>query len=267
MGALCALTLGTAGTFAACKKNPVDAGLEYLLDNAFVGFYEASDGTQIELVPVTGGWDGFIRKVGTALTSIGARTGDRYFVGMTPTGKYSEYRGYIETKSGRQALGTVTLWGGGMIEVKWDTSDDMILQHLLFNKIATPSTPGTPNPGNPGTPSGDIELLYLKNLEGADLSSKVYKVTVPSGAKKLVVKTFEEDINGHNLGDLFVKRGSQPSVSRTPSYSWTADCASVNPNREDDICSFTNPAAGDWYIMLYGYHAYYATSLRVTYSK
>ena len=80
-------------------------------------------------------------------------------------------------------------------------------------------TPSTPNPGTGGgTSQGDIELLYLKNLEGNDRSSKVYKVTVPSGAKKLVVKTFEEDINGHNLGDLFVKRGSQPTVTQSPSY-------------------------------------------------
>ena len=267
VGALCALTLGTAGTFAACKKNPIDAGIELALDNSFAGFYEASDGTQVE---ITFGGDGFraeVRKVGSTVFPVPVKVGDSYMIGMGPTGKPGEYRGYVTTKSGFLDWGTVTL-SAGHATVAWDKPTDVIPTQASFNKIATPSTPTTPTtPSNPGTPStDDIELLYKKNLEGNEKSETVYTVTVPSGAKKLVVKTFEEDIYGHNLGDLYVKFGSRPTIVTAPKLTST-ECNSVNSNREDEVCTFTNPAAGTWYITLYGYHAYYGTSLRVTYSK
>jgi hypothetical protein len=191
------------------------------------------------------------------------KAGDEYMFSMYSSGTPGQYSGYVMARNAFLVRGRLTI-ANSRLSVSWDDPKDAIAAHSAFNKIATPSQPS--NPGTPTPSTGDIDLLYLKNLEGNEGSTKTYKVTVPSGAKKLVVKTFEEDAFGHNLADLFVRRGSAPTVNPAP-YNWAADCASVNPNRENETCTFTNPAAGDWYILVYGYHAYYATSLRVTYSK
>ena len=67
-----------------------------------------------------------------------------------------------------------------------------------------------------------------------------------------------------NTADLFVRRGSAPTVTKTPTYSWVADCFGIKPNREDEVCVFDNPASGTWYIMLFGYNTYFSSQLKVT---
>ena len=49
--------------------------------------------------------------------------------------------------------------------------------------------------------------------------------------------------------------------------TFTADCAAVQPNRETERCVVNNPPAGDYYIMVYGYHEYWGAKLTVTATK
>ena len=89
---------------------------------------------------------------------------------------------------------------------------------------------------------------------------------VPTGTKQLRVTTTEDNQYGGNLGDLFVRRGSRPTASHHP-YVWTADCKSIESNRTPEECVINNPTAGTWHILLYGYHAYWGTTLKATITK
>ena len=106
-----------------------------------------------------------------------------------------------------------------------------------------------------GSTSGATPLtngIAVNNLAGAAGSSRLYVITVPTGATGLTVRTS----GGTGDVDLYVRRGSPP----TPS---TADCGSEDVSTTES-CSFTNPSAGEWYILLVGYEAYSGVTLTAT---
>ncbi len=75
--------------------------------------------------------------------------------------------------------------------------------------------------------------------------SQYVSFTVPAGVTSMEVRTSEMTSPcTYNAADLYVRRGSQPTVS-------TADCISDNVNRQQDFCQFTNPQSGTWWVMLY----------------
>jgi Zn-dependent metalloprotease len=83
---------------------------------------------------------------------------------------------------------------------------------------------------------------------------KHYKLTVPASQTSLVINMS----GGTGDGDMYVKLGAQPTSSSydyRPYKSGNAESVSV-----------TNPAAGDWYISIYGYAACSGVSLVATYS-
>lgn len=87
------------------------------------------------------------------------------------------------------------------------------------------------------------------SISGAVDSKRLYKITVPSGQIKLEVK-----ITGSTGDcDLYVRYGAQPTEAL-----WDFRPYSGGSN-ETVVAS--NPAAGDWYIMLDGYTAYSGVSL------
>lgn len=120
--------------------------------------------------------------------------------------------------------------------------------------------------GGTGTTTGETKLIDM-DVTGKKGELKTVSFSVPTGTKKMVVRTNEPTINYRNLADLFVKRGSKPSVSISPSYSWTADYYSMTPNREIKICTITNPSSGTWYAGLYGYNMDFQSRLTVTITK
>ncbi len=247
--------------FAACEKNPVDAVLENVVN--WEGYFMASDGTVIQL----DGSDAFILKVG----SVGIKkVNDKYMIGMAPTGnKDGEFRGYSLTKSGFYDFATVQLTGNSLT-LRWDKAGDVVSTQQSWSATSKPTPIPSPSTGGGPTtpPTGSLTtLLSQSGIEGNEKSSRFYTITVPAGTTRLYVQT-TEDTGGRNLADLFVRRGSQPSVNNAnEQYTWTAECASVLPNRESEVCSFSNPPAGTWYILLYGYHAYWGTTLKATITK
>jgi hypothetical protein len=91
-------------------------------------------------------------------------------------------------------------------------------------------------------------------VSGAIGSWNYYKITVPSGQTSLVIPIS----GGTGDADLYVKLGAQPT-------STVYDYRSIVSGNADSI-TVTNPAAGDWYIGVYGYAAYSGVTLKATYS-
>lgn len=127
------------------------------------------------------------------------------------------------------------------------------------------STGGGGTDGGTGT---STEILINQCITGSEGDKKFLRFTLPANVKKLEIKTFEESGScDRNTADLFIRKGSDPTVTKTPSYSWVADYYGIKPNREDEICVFNNPASGQWSVMLFGYNTYFISKLKVTITK
>lgn len=93
----------------------------------------------------------------------------------------------------------------------------------------------------------------LPGQAGASGSEKFYKIDVPSGQHLLTIATS----GGSGDVDLYVKKGSKPSVS---SYDYRPYLIG-----NDEQVDVTNPAAATWYILLRGYQAYSGVTVEATY--
>ncbi|MGE5185331.1 MAG: pre-peptidase C-terminal domain-containing protein [Acidobacteriota bacterium] len=89
----------------------------------------------------------------------------------------------------------------------------------------------------------------VSNLSGATGSQQYWKITVPAGQTSLVVQIS----SGSGDADLYVRKGSKPTTS-------TYDCRPYLYGNNEK-CTFTNPVATDYYVMLRGYAAYTGVSL------
>ncbi len=91
--------------------------------------------------------------------------------------------------------------------------------------------------------------------QGASTGSwKHYKIAVPASQTSLAIVMS----GGTGDGDLYVKRGSQPTSS---SYDYRPY---LNGNNE--TVNVTNPVAGDWFISIYAYSTFSGVSIRATYA-
>ena len=95
--------------------------------------------------------------------------------------------------------------------------------------------------------------VAVTGISGATGSQKFWRLAVPAG-RSSVTFTIK---GGTGDADLYVKRGARPTTS---SY----DCRSWNAGNKDH-CTVTNPAAGDWYVMIRGYTAYTGVKLKGVY--
>jgi hypothetical protein len=138
------------------------------------------------------------------------------------------------------------------------------VNNVAASSISSGGTTG--GTGGTGTTTGETKLIDV-DVTGKKGELKTLSFVVPAGVKTMVVKTNEPTINYRNLADLFVKRGSAPSVKISPSYSWTADYYSMTPNREIKICTISNPPSGTWYVGLYGFNMDFQSRLTVTITK
>jgi len=89
----------------------------------------------------------------------------------------------------------------------------------------------------------------VTNLSGASGSQAFFKLTVPSGQTRVVFSIS----GGTGDADLYVKTGAKPTTS-------TFDCRPfLNGNSE--TCTFNNPAAGDYFVMIRGFATYSGVTL------
>ncbi|WP_018480140.1 pre-peptidase C-terminal domain-containing protein [Pontibacter roseus] len=128
-----------------------------------------------------------------------------------------------------------------------------------------------PGPG-PGTGTSR-ETIIDQVLKGDSYEKVGFSFTLPAGVKTMEIRTTESAAAYWNTADLFVRKGSAPVVAGpkpptwTPAYSWTADCHSTKSNREEEVCTFTNPGAGTWYVTLYGYNSHFSSRVLITITK
>lgn len=232
---------------SGCKK--ISDTIEEVWEGYWAGVFDLGEGWQVEL---NGERASFV----TAGTNkVGINVGDSFTIGMAQTGN-NKWRGYVRTNNGFGSL----VWGNAeIIDSKLKISPDGAASYTI-NK-------GVKNTGTSGTGGGigsNAQILIDQKVEGEKGDRKIFKVTLPTGVKQMEIRTTEvAGVYYYNLADLFVRRGSDPTVSLTPQYSWTADWHSVNPNREDEVILVTNPPAGVYHIMLYGYNSYFTSQLVV----
>ncbi|MDB4952963.1 MAG: hypothetical protein JWO36_532 [Myxococcales bacterium] len=96
--------------------------------------------------------------------------------------------------------------------------------------------------------------VAVTGLSGATNAQANFVIAVPAGQTTLTVTLS----GGSGDADLYVRSGSAPTLT-------TYDCRPYLTGNAES-CSFTNPAAGNWYIMLNGYAAYSGASLKASYS-
>lgn len=110
---------------------------------------------------------------------------------------------------------------------------------------------GVPGPAATVTLSNGVALTG----QGASTGSwKHYKINVPASQTSLAIVMS----GGTGDGDLYVKRGSQPTLS---SYDYRPY---LNGNNE--TVNVTNPIAGDWFISIYAYSTFSGVSIKATYA-
>lgn len=92
----------------------------------------------------------------------------------------------------------------------------------------------------------------VSGIAGTEDSQKFYRVTVPTGATRLLITTS----GGTGDVDLYVRFGSAPT-------STAVDCSSEGGDNTES-CEITNPAAGQWHILLMGFEAFSGLTLTAT---
>ncbi|HEY8209632.1 MAG TPA: M4 family metallopeptidase, partial [Myxococcaceae bacterium] len=112
--------------------------------------------------------------------------------------------------------------------------------------VGPPVPPPPPTPLTNGVP--------VTGISGALGSNKYYSLDVPSGQATL---TFTIS-GGTGDADLYVRRGDYPDAA-------TYDCRPYTGGNAE-TCTFNNPAAGTWFVMINAYASYSGVTLTGTYS-
>ena len=121
--------------------------------------------------------------------------------------------------------------------------------HKAWDAVAVPGTPG--GGGGVTTLTNGVAVTGIGASTG---TWKHYKIAVPASQTKLEIVMS----GGTGDGDLYVKRGAQPTSSV---YDYRPY---LNGNNE--TVTVNNPVAGDWYISIYAYSTFASVSLKATYT-
>lgn len=238
-----------------CKK--VDDALNYALN--FDGVFASANGNEIILqTDASGKGIGRFTKVGTSMGTI--IVGDEFCKDMERVNE-NTWKGTVRERNS----GTFNLLYYGNISI----NDNGNLLTVSPNSLSdyNYTRVGGGNSGGGGTGS-TTEILVNQCVSGSVGDKKIISFSVPANVTKLEIKTFEEaGTCDRNAADLFVRKGSNPVINSTAPYTWVADCASIQPNRADEICIINNPGQGQWSIMLFGYNTFFISKLKVTITR
>jgi hypothetical protein len=186
--------------------------------------------------------------INVATTAVGGST---QTVALTITGLPSGV-------SGTFAPTTVTAGGAATLTLTATTTAAAGTSNLNITGTSGATSHSAAEALTVGTGGGGGNVLSngvpLPNQSGATNAQAAYTIAVPAGQTSLVVTI----AGGTGDADLYVRAGSAPTLT-------TYDCRPYIAGN-GETCSFTNPAAGTWYIMLNGYASYTGVTLTATYS-
>nr|WP_233262216.1 M4 family metallopeptidase [Vitiosangium sp. GDMCC 1.1324] len=114
-----------------------------------------------------------------------------------------------------------------------------------WKAVGVPPPPPVVDPLTNGVP--------VTGLSGSSGNKKYYALEVPAGKPSLSFAIS----GGTGDADLYVRYGAVPSSS-------TYDCRPYASGNAEN-CSFTNPQAGTWYVMVNAYSAYSGVTLKGSY--
>lgn len=119
----------------------------------------------------------------------------------------------------------------------------------------TPSPSPSPSPGVSPTPvPARVELIRIADIVGVVNSRQFFSFSVPDGATELVITLS----GGVGDADLYVRFGAEPTFE-------TDDCRSARVDN-NERCVVPNPAAGLWFVEVYGFAAFSGVTLVATVS-
>ena len=236
---------------SGCKK--IKDTIEEAWEGYWAGVFDLGEGWQIEL-------EGNRAEYVTAgVSKVGTNLGDPFAIGMELIGN-NKWRGYIADKNGFGFLGLGT---AEIIDNKLKITPDGGTPYTLNKGVKKTSTGGSGG-STGGSTGGTTQTLVNQKVEGKQGDKIIFKITVPTGVKQLEIRTTEVAGSYYfNVADMFVRKGSDPTVTLTPKYSWSADCASIESNRADEVCTFSNPSSGVYHVMLFGYNSSFISQLVV----
>jgi vibriolysin len=96
--------------------------------------------------------------------------------------------------------------------------------------------------------------VAITNISGATGSSLNYKITVPAGQTSLVVAIS----GGTGDADLYIRKAAAPTTSTYDQRGYLSG--------NNETLTVSNPAAADYYVLIYGYATYSGVTLKATYS-
>ncbi|MCU0320818.1 MAG: hypothetical protein MUE72_00295 [Chitinophagaceae bacterium] len=237
--------------------NKVDEAIDNAL--AFEGIFASVNGNEVKLeLGAANLGVGTFTKVGT---SPGISVGDVFCSDMRRIDD-NTWEGIVRETEG----GTFNFLTGGKIGISINDNRLYVSPNgkptYTYTKISSAGGAGGGGTGGTGT-----QVLANQCVSGSNGDKKTFTFTVPANVKKLQIETFEETGCDRNAADLFVSKGSTPTITSTTPYRWVADCASIKPNRENEACVINNPGSGTWTVMLFGYNTFFNSKLKVTITK
>jgi trypsin len=169
-------------------------------------------------------------------------TADQLAAGDTQNGGEDACQGdsggpLVVTKGSAKVLAGVVSWGYGCAQAQYPGMYGRVSSFDDWIKQVTAGAPST---------FVSQSVSVQKNL-----FSHV-AIVVPAGTPVLNVHL----AGGSGDGDLYVRRGSQPTTS-------TYDCRPYLSGNEES-CSIPNPTAGTWYASVFGYTSVSGATLRAT---
>jgi vibriolysin len=175
-------------------------------------------------------------------------------IGMTKAIKvfYSANTNYLTSSSNFLAARDACLTAAGALGLTQAEKDGV---QNAWAAVGVGAAVGGGGGGGGGT--GDVTLtsgVAKTSLSGATGAQAFYVIAVPAGQTSLTVTMS----GGTGDADMYVQSGSHPTLTTYACRPY------VSGNAE--TCTFTNPAAANWYVMLNGYTAYSGVSLTATYA-
>ena len=139
----------------------------------------------------------------------------------------------------RGSAGRDTSYGHGIVKAK-----------AMYDMLASGCDVGPIDPPPPPPPPGELTKgVSVDNLSATTGDDTFYTMDVPAGATDL---SFTMS-GGSGDADLYVRFGSAPNAS-------TYDCRPYATGN-NETCSFANPSAGTYHVMINAYSSYSGVSL------